>query len=102
MALLNVDNAFAAVEIQSAPRILGITKRSMNVGKGSNRSADGFEILLSTRQWRIIIQMGLHLFVGQSAVGADQRIVEGIGAHDAFFGHLHVTNQGQSKHVGFK
>ena len=101
MALLYVDNALAAIKIQSAPLILGFTKRGMNVGKSRNRSIDRLTILLSTGQWRGIIQMSLHLFIRQSAVRANQRIVEGVGAHDTFFRHLHITDQGESKNVRF-
>ena len=48
MALLYVDYAFAAVEVQSTPLILGGTKGSMNVSKCRDRTANCGEILLST------------------------------------------------------
>ena len=102
VTLLNVDNTLTAIKIQSASLILGITKRGMNVGKGRNRPTDGVQIFLSTRQRRIVIQVSLHFFISQAAMGANQRIVEGVGADDALFRHLHVADQGQSKDVGLK
>ena len=68
VALFNVDNAFAAVEIQSAALVLGMTKRLMYFLQCPYGFVYSSAILVLARQRGLVIDMCLHLFIGQSTV----------------------------------
>ena len=68
VTLFNVDNTVAAVEIQSAALVLSMTKRLMYFRQCPYGFVYGSAVLVLARQRRLVIDICLDLFIGESTV----------------------------------